>query len=137
MHWEQHTVGFPEIPGVRFPTVIHQPNDWFYGDRWESTRSMIELHPPQMRNDYRVLVPKTDSDGNEIGCLQPPEVAVPLGTYASWNLYPDRNPAQPDLVGLSELSFRLRSLKPNGRQTVTLVLRLQNAMLPEWIIYII
>ena len=105
VHWEQHTVGFPEIPGVRFPTVIHQPNDWFYGDRWESTRSMIELHPPQMRNDYRVLVPKTDSDGNEIGCLQPPEVAVPLGTYASWNLYPDGNPAQPDLVGLSGAFF--------------------------------
>jgi hypothetical protein len=48
-----------------------------------------------------VLVPKVDLDGNEIGCLQPPEVAVALGTYASWNLYPEVHPAQPDLVGLS------------------------------------
>ena len=105
VHWEQHSVGFPDIPGTRFPTVIHQPNDWYYGDVWESDRSQVLTHPPTMRNDYRVLVPRTDPDGNEIGCIQPPEVAVPLGTYASWNLYPDDHPAQTDLVGLAGAFF--------------------------------
>ncbi len=100
-HWEQHSVGFPELPGVSYPTVIHQPNDWYYGVNWELDQSEVQIHPPRMRNDYRVLVPKVDLDGNEIGCLQPPEVAVALGTYASWNLYPEVHAAHPDLVGLS------------------------------------
>ncbi len=121
---EQHQAGFPAIPGVRSPAVIHQPNDWDYGDRWESDRSQIQLHPPRLRNDYRVLVPKVDIDGNEIGCLQPPEVAVPLGTYASWNLYPDDHPARVDLVGLSGAFFpfaanrQLRESKKDSRQSI-------------------
>ena len=101
VHWEQHAVGFPEIPGIRYPTVIHQPNDWYYGVNWERDKSEVQIHPPSMRNDYRVLVPKVDMDGNEIGCLLPPEVAVPLGTYTSWNLFPDNHPARRDIVGLT------------------------------------
>ena len=101
VHWEQHAVGFPEIPGIRYPTVIHQPNDWYYGVNWERDKSEVEIHPPSMRNDYRVLVPKVDMDGNEIGCLLPPEVAIPLGTYTSWNLFPDNHPARRDIVGLT------------------------------------
>ena len=111
VHWEQHSVGFPELPGVSYPTVIHQPNDWYYGVNWDSDQSEVQLHPPQMRNDYRVLVPKVDLDGNEIGCLQPPEVAVALGTYASWNLYPESHPAYPDLVGLSGAFFPFETTK--------------------------
>ena len=97
------------------PTVIHQPNDWFYGGTGIRTKAKFELHPPRMSNDYRVLVPKVDLDGNEIGCLQPPEVAVALGTYASWNLYPESHPAHPDLVGLSGAFFPFETTKA-GRE---------------------
>ena len=75
------------------------------------SQSEVQIHPPRMRNDYRVLVPKVDLDGNEIGCLQPPEVAVALGTYASWNLYPEVHPAHPDLVGLSGAFFAFERTK--------------------------
>jgi hypothetical protein len=33
-----------------------------------------------------VLVPKSGPDGNDLGCLLPAEVAVPLATYTGWNL---------------------------------------------------
>jgi hypothetical protein len=33
-----------------------------------------------------VRVPKCGADGNELGTLAPPEVMVPLATYAGWNL---------------------------------------------------
>ena len=35
---------------------------------------------------YRILVPKVDGDGNELGGIAQPEVAVPLATYTGWNL---------------------------------------------------
>jgi hypothetical protein len=36
---------------------------------------------------YRVLVSKVDTDGNEIGGIRLPDIAVPLATYTGWNLY--------------------------------------------------
>ena len=33
-----------------------------------------------------MLVPKSGPDGNDLGTLLPPEVAVPLATYTGWNL---------------------------------------------------
>jgi hypothetical protein len=36
---------------------------------------------------YRALVSKVDTDGNEIGGIRLPDIAVPLATYTGWNLY--------------------------------------------------
>jgi hypothetical protein len=36
--------------------------------------------------EYRVLVPKVDKDGNEIGGVRAVALQVPLATYAGWNL---------------------------------------------------
>jgi len=47
-----------------------------------------------------VLVPKVDPDGNDLGCLQPPEVAVPVGTYTGWNLRSAEAGAEDELVSL-------------------------------------
>jgi hypothetical protein len=33
-----------------------------------------------------VLVPQVDDDGNQLGGLRLPEIAVPLATYTPWNL---------------------------------------------------
>jgi Alpha/beta hydrolase domain len=77
--------GFPKIPGVRFPTVIQQPSYNDYGPFFALKR-IITIEPPKIKSDYKVLVPKGDSDGNDLGMLLPPEVAAPLGTYTGWNL---------------------------------------------------
>ena len=42
--------------------------------------------PVELKESYRVLVPKRDADGNEVAGLRLPEVAVPIGTSAGWNV---------------------------------------------------
>src|SRR5262249_39684578 len=50
------------------------------------TKGIISIEPPRILGHYRVLVPKSDADGNDLGCLSPLEVAAPLATYTGWNL---------------------------------------------------
>src|SRR5690606_36919423 len=50
--------------------------------------------------DYRVRVPKCGPDGNELGMLLVPDVAVPLVTYTGWNLRRAEVGAEGMLVGL-------------------------------------
>ena len=98
--FEQTSTGFPAIPGVRYPAVIHAPSVLDFGPRWTS-HSIIDRQPPgAVGPHYRVLVPRTDADGNPLGCLLPPEVAVPLATFTGWNLRRRDAGAQDQLVGL-------------------------------------
>ncbi len=83
--WTAKATGFPSIPGVRFPKVIQRPEYRDYGKEFE-TKRIISMEPPVNMGNYIVLVPKSDADGNDLGMLLPPEVAVPLGTYTGWNL---------------------------------------------------
>jgi hypothetical protein len=83
--WKQANTSFPAIPGVRYPEVIQQPPVSDLGPEFAS-RGIITIEPPRVRGHYVVLVPKSGPDGNDLGTLLPPEVAVPLATYTGWNL---------------------------------------------------
>src|SRR5262249_41362266 len=72
-------------PGVRYPEVIQRPHIVNFGPNFQKS-SIIDREPPEILGHYVVLVPKSDADGNDLGCLLPPEVAVPLATYTGWNL---------------------------------------------------
>ncbi|WP_187830108.1 alpha/beta hydrolase domain-containing protein [Siccirubricoccus phaeus] len=68
---------FPAIPGARRPrgaTPIAPVTDWVAGQRGPETA-------------WRPLVPAVDADGNELGGVRLPEIAVPRGTHTGWNLY--------------------------------------------------
>lgn len=97
--WQQASTGFPKVPGVRYPLVIQQPSFWDYGPRWLEEQ-IIDRQPPVSQGDYRVLVPRCDADGNVLGCLLPPEVAVPVATYTGWNLRSAQAGAENELVSL-------------------------------------
>ncbi len=97
--WDQLSTGFPTILGVRYPGVIQQPSFLDLGPRWQEQR-IIDLQPPIPRGDYRVLAPRCDADGNEVDCLSPPEVAVPVATYTGWNLRSREAGAENELVSL-------------------------------------
>jgi hypothetical protein len=85
MGWRQKSTGFPALPGVRYPEVIQQPEAKDYGPRF-AAEGIITVEPPRVVGRYVVLVPRSDPDGNDLGTLLPPEVAVPLATYTGWNL---------------------------------------------------
>jgi hypothetical protein len=83
--WSQKATGFPSLPGVRYPEVIQQPSALDLGPDF-AAKGIIAQEPPVILGHYTVLVPKSDADGNDLGCLSPLEVAVPLATYTGWNL---------------------------------------------------
>ncbi|MCO6419626.1 hypothetical protein JYK14_26170 [Siccirubricoccus sp. KC 17139] len=68
---------FPAIPGTRRPrcaTPIAPVTDWVVGERGPE-------------DAWRPLVPAVDEDGNELGGVRLPDLAVPRGTHTGWNLY--------------------------------------------------
>lgn len=98
--WTQNATGFPDIPGIRYPGVIQQPSYLDFGPRWRDQR-IIDRQPPLPRGEYRVLVPRSNPDGNPLGCLSAPEVAVPTGSYPGWRLRRADGPAADQLYSLT------------------------------------
>jgi hypothetical protein len=97
--WKQQATGFPDLPDVRYPPIIQQPPVLDLGSRW-NTRRIVDQQPPRILATYRTLVPRVDADGNDLGCLLPPEVAVPEATYTGWNLRRADVGAEDELVSL-------------------------------------
>jgi len=95
----QSTTGFPAIPGVRYPQVIHRPERLDFGPDFESN-GIATVEPPRVGEPYGVKVPRVGPDGNELGTLLPIEVAVPTATYTGWNLRRAEVGAEGQLVSL-------------------------------------
>lgn len=68
--------GFPKIPGV---TYSGKHNEIHIKD----FRVQPPQHVPGTR--YSVLVPKVDTDGNDMAGVRSVALQVPLGTYTGWN----------------------------------------------------
>ena len=104
VEFQASKTGFPTISGVHYPNAIRAPSFLDFGPRWRDKRIM-DIQPPRMEGTYHVLVPASDRDGNDRGCLLPPEVAVPLATFTGWNI--QRKPAgiEGQLVGMSGSYF--------------------------------
>ncbi len=83
--WQRTESGWPSIPGVDYPHVIHVPAVLDRGSDW-LTRRIATVEPPEIRGHYVVRIPAVDADGNERGTLNLPAIAVPVATYTSWNL---------------------------------------------------
>jgi len=49
------------------------------------TKGVVAHHPPKPGASYAILVPKPDSDGNDLAGVKMPWVAVPLGAFTGWN----------------------------------------------------
>jgi hypothetical protein len=81
----QDSQGFPQIPGVTYNGRMHTGDLFDYGPNFDE--GLLTILPPRIvGTPYPALVPKTDRDGNDIAGVRLPEVAVPLATYAGWNL---------------------------------------------------
>jgi hypothetical protein len=75
---------FPAIPGVNRPHEASTAARLDFGPRWR--QGFLDLQPPKVGEPFPLLIPQVDSDGNERDGIRFPSIAVPLATYASWDL---------------------------------------------------
>jgi hypothetical protein len=98
-------VRLPAMGSFRAPTYMPQVWRMDYGLDYPRTRIITE-EPPRLGTTFRVLVPQVNADGNDLGGIAVPEIAVPLGTYTGWNV------EFPDLKGLGYLAGLIGSFQP-------------------------
>jgi Alpha/beta hydrolase domain len=75
---------FAKIPNVHLPGEANTAYRLDYGPNWRA--GILSVQPPRVGEPFLVLVPQVDTDGNELGGIHLPEIAVPLATYTGWNL---------------------------------------------------
>jgi hypothetical protein len=81
----QSTLGFPSIPGVEYNGIHHTGDLWNFGPRFDE--GILSVLPPELEGTpYKVYLPKTDVDGNDVAGVRLPDVSVPLATYTGWGL---------------------------------------------------
>lgn len=88
-------VGFPEVPGLRLPTVAHEAHRIDYGEGWRE--GVVTQQPPAVGEAYPALVPQLDEVGNELGGLPALELLDPLATYFPWCLRTGLGAAEDEL----------------------------------------
>lgn len=94
---------FPKIPSVNVATTPHKAYRADYGPDF-ITKGIVSQEPPKMGHAFPVLVPQVDADGNEIAGIRMPELAVPVATYAGWNLFNEKS-GPTDTVSSMQGSF--------------------------------
>ena len=100
-HWQpllaepnMRDMGFPRgVPGI--PDSIFQPEnfifpvfDYDWGDDYDHSEAngVPSNAPPPIRHVIKMLVPRVDADGNEMGGVPTVLNDAPLGTYLGWNI---------------------------------------------------
>lgn len=89
---DKAAMGFPTIPGLRStvpePDFIMPVLDYDWGPLFNYTdASGVPTHaPPPIKQAIRMLVPRVDTDGNEVGGVPVVLTDAPLGTYLGWNI---------------------------------------------------
>ena len=73
---------FRGLPGVEFPEHHKVMRRLDFGP----DRAVPTVIPPGVGEAYPFLVSAVDSDGNEVGGIRLPAIAVPLATYTGWNV---------------------------------------------------
>jgi hypothetical protein len=84
-------MGFPTIPGVPewAPTGLINPVlDYDFGPKFDPSdaKGIQTIVPPKIKKVIRMLVPRVDADGNELGGVPVVLRDAPLGTYLGWNI---------------------------------------------------
>lgn len=85
-------MGFPTLPGLRAtapePGFIMPVLDYDWGPGFNATDAsgVPSKGPPPVKQVIRMLVPRVDADGNEVGGVPVVLNDAPLGTYLGWNI---------------------------------------------------
>jgi len=87
----KEAMGFPSLPGLP-PLVpgnfINSVLDYDFGPEFNYSdgSGVPTVTPPKIKRVIRMLVPRVDADGNELGGVPVVLNDAPLGTYLGWNI---------------------------------------------------
>ncbi len=85
-------IGFPSLPGLRAtvpePDFIMPVLDYDWGPQFnpQDGSGIVSNAPPGIKQVLKMLAPKVDGDGNELGGVPVPLLDAPLGSYLGWNI---------------------------------------------------
>jgi hypothetical protein len=88
-------LGFPTLPGLRasLPEAdfIMPVLDYDFGPQFNALdgSGIPSITPPRIKQALKMLAPKVDADGNEVGGVPVVLLDAPLGTYLGWNVTAD------------------------------------------------
>jgi hypothetical protein len=106
---------FPTIPNLPVARIPYQPYRLDFGPRW--SQGIIDFEPPRIGAPYPLLVPRTDSIGNDLGGISSIELVVPLATYYPWQLRTGRSAANDRLVSFRGTFIPLPRTEAERRST--------------------
>jgi len=86
-----------------------------FGPRW--SQGIIDREPPKVGAPYSLLVPRTDSIGNDVSGIPSIEVLVPLATYYPWQLRRSRTAGNDRLVSFRGTFIPLPRTESDRRST--------------------
>lgn len=85
-------IGFPTLPGLRATVpeldFIMPVHDYDWGPQFNAQdgSGIAAKAPPRIKQVLKMLAPKVDADGNELGGVPVVLLDAPLGTYLGWNI---------------------------------------------------
>ena len=85
-------IGFPDIPGVPLVDNFENPlidYEWGASFNYNNVSGVASNVPPAIKQVFPLLVPKVNTDGNEISGVPSVLHQAPLGTYLGWNITPN------------------------------------------------
>jgi hypothetical protein len=97
---------FPAIPNVALPT-----------HKREAYRLDFTKKPVEAKAGFPTLVPQVNPDGNDLGGIAMPEVAVPLASYTGWNLRSESIGAKTELFAMTGSWIPFAKDEAERRQT--------------------
>ena len=85
---DQASTGFPNIPEAPYSKLVNSAPVLDFGPDFKGfdERGVISTEPPQVLGEYRVLVPRTDAEGNDLAGIRSTTLSAPVGTYTGWNM---------------------------------------------------
>ena len=85
-------LGMPNLPGLRASVpeadFIMPVHDYDWGPQFnpQDGSGIASNAPPRIKQVLKMLAPKVDADGNELGGVPVVLLDAPLGTYLGWNV---------------------------------------------------
>jgi hypothetical protein len=98
---------FPKLEGVNLPRR-----------KREAYQLDFAVEPPKVGRNFPTLIPQVDVDGNETSGIRMPEIAVPLASYAGWNLRSSKIGAPEELYSMvgSWIPFAVNETERENRK---------------------